>query len=49
VLKADPAVRAHLDEAEIEALFDMGFHLKHVDTIFTRVFGKAELARTATE
>jgi adenylosuccinate lyase len=49
LLKADPAVRAHLDEAEIEALFDMGFHLKHVDTIFTRVFGKAELARTATE
>ena len=49
LLKADPAVRAHLDEAEIEALFDMGFHLKHVDTIFTRVFGKAELARTAAE
>jgi adenylosuccinate lyase len=49
LLKADPAVRAHLDEAEIEALFDMGFHLKHVDTIFTRVFGKAELARTTAE
>ena len=49
LLKADPAVRAHLDEAEIEALFDMGFHLKHVDTIFTRVFGKAKLARAAAE
>ena len=41
VLKADDAVRAHLDEAEIEALFDMDFHMKHVDTIFTRVFGTA--------
>jgi adenylosuccinate lyase len=44
LLKADQAVRAHLSEAEIEALFDMGFHMKHVDTIFTRVFGKAEAA-----
>jgi adenylosuccinate lyase len=41
MLKADDAVRAHLGEAEIEALFDMGFHMKHVDTIFTRVFGAA--------
>ena len=49
LLKADPAVRAHLDEAEVEALFDMGFHLKHVDTIFTRVFGKAKLAQAAAE
>jgi adenylosuccinate lyase len=49
LLKTDPAVRAHLDEAEVEALFDMGFHLKHVDTIFTRVFGKAKLAQAAAE
>ena len=26
--------------AELEALFDLGYHLKHVDTIFARVFGK---------
>ena len=44
LLKADEAVRAHLGEAEIEAMFDMEFHMKHVDTIFTRVFGKTELA-----
>jgi adenylosuccinate lyase len=49
LLKADPAVRAHLDEVEIEAMFDMDFHLKHVDTIFTRVFGKTEMAKVAAE
>jgi adenylosuccinate lyase len=39
LLKADPEVRAKLNEAEIEANFDLGYHLKHVDTIFARVFG----------
>jgi adenylosuccinate lyase len=34
-------VRAKLSDKEIEANFDMGFHLKHVDTIFKRVFGSA--------
>ncbi|CAN5682595.1 adenylosuccinate lyase [soil metagenome] len=38
-LKADPDVSAALSEAEIEAEFDLGYHLKHVDTIFERVFG----------
>ena len=41
LLKADKAVRAKLEPAEIEANFDLGYHLKHVDTIFKRVFGKA--------
>ncbi len=41
LLKADPEVRALLSEAEIEALFDLAHHLKHVDTIFARVFGQA--------
>ena len=27
--------------AELDALFDLGYHLKHVDTIFARVFGPA--------
>jgi adenylosuccinate lyase len=40
-LKADPEVRASLSEAEIEANFDLGYHTKHVDTIFARVFGDA--------
>jgi len=26
------------DPAEFEALFDLGYHLKHTDTIFGRVF-----------
>ncbi|QDL91839.1 adenylosuccinate lyase [Paroceanicella profunda] len=38
-LKADPDVRAALSEAEIEEKFDLGYHTKHVDTIFARVFG----------
>jgi adenylosuccinate lyase len=39
-LKADPRVTTALKPKEIEACFDLGFHLKHVDTIFKRVFGK---------
>ena len=39
LLKADPEVTAALSPAEIEARFDLGYHLKHVDTIFARVFG----------
>jgi adenylosuccinate lyase len=39
-LKADPDVRAVLSEAELEEKFDLGYHLKHVDTIFARVFGE---------
>jgi adenylosuccinate lyase len=40
-LKADPEVTAHLDGPELEALFDLGYHFKHVDTIFDRVFEKS--------
>jgi adenylosuccinate lyase len=39
LLKADPDVTALLPEAKIEESFDLGYHLKHVDTIFERVFG----------
>jgi adenylosuccinate lyase len=39
LLKADRDVTKYLSEAEIEESFDLGFHLKHVDTIFRRVFG----------
>ena len=42
LLKADKEVSAALSDAELEALFDMGYHLKHVDSIFQRVFGRAE-------
>src|ERR1700704_682612 len=40
-LKADADVRKHLSEAELTENFDLGYHLKHVDTIFKRVFGKS--------
>ena len=38
-LLADAEVRAALSAAEIEDKFDLGYHTKHVDTIFARVFG----------
>jgi adenylosuccinate lyase len=31
-------VRASLSEAELEDLFDLGYHFKGVDAIFARVF-----------
>jgi adenylosuccinate lyase len=39
LLKADADVKKALADADLEALFDMGYHTKHVDTIFRRVFG----------
>jgi adenylosuccinate lyase len=39
LLQADPDVTAFLSPEQIEERFDLGYHLKHVDTIFERVFG----------
>ena len=39
LLKADEEVV--LSDADLEALFDLGYHFKHVDTIFNRVFGES--------
>jgi len=39
-LTADKDVRQHMSEAELRENFDLGYHLKHVDTIFKRVFGR---------
>ena len=39
LLKADPEVSQRLSTDELEQLFDLGYHFKHVDTIFERVFG----------
>ena len=38
-LLGDAEVTAALSPAEIEEKFDLGYHTKHVDTIFARVFG----------
>jgi adenylosuccinate lyase len=40
-LKADKEVTAKLSAKELEAVFDPGFHFKHVDAIFKRVLGAA--------
>jgi adenylosuccinate lyase len=39
LLKSDTEIAGVLNTTEIEALFDIGYHTKHVDTIFARVFG----------
>jgi len=44
LLAADKEVCKHLSAAELEENFDLGYHFKHVDTIFERVFGKAAAA-----
>src|ERR1700682_4988759 len=41
LLKKDPEVKKYLSDAEISEQFDLGYHLKHVDTIFRRVFGES--------
>ncbi len=41
LLNADAEVMAKLTSSEIDELFDLGYHFKHVDTIFKRVFGEA--------
>jgi adenylosuccinate lyase len=39
LLKADKDVTDALPPIKLDALFDLGYHFKHVDTIFKRVFG----------
>jgi adenylosuccinate lyase len=41
LLKSDADVTARLSAAQLTELFDLGYHMKHVDTIFDRVFGAA--------
>ncbi|MGH7109582.1 MAG: adenylosuccinate lyase, partial [Stellaceae bacterium] len=42
LLKDDPEIARVLDARAIEGLFDLAYHLKHVDTIFRRVFGESQ-------
>src|SRR5512144_1166303 len=39
-LKRDPDVKRVLADAEVDTCFALDYHLKHVDTIFRRVFGE---------
>ncbi|UCG13796.1 MAG: adenylosuccinate lyase [Deltaproteobacteria bacterium] len=41
-LLSDPEITPHLSEDDLEELFDLGYYLKHVDTIFSKVFGDNE-------
>ncbi len=48
---ADPDIGKHLSQAELEELFDLKHHLRHVETLFQRVFGEGgpkptDVART---
>jgi len=40
LLLEDEDVRKHLSKKDLDEIFDVGFHLKHVDDIFKRVFGR---------
>jgi adenylosuccinate lyase len=42
LLKADPEVTARVRTDELGRLFDLDYHLAHVDTIFDRVFGSSD-------
>jgi len=44
LLKSNPEVTRLLNSQELEEQFDLGYHLKHVDRIFERVFGSAQVA-----
>ncbi len=39
-LAADPAIAAHMSADELAEHFDLGYHTRHVETIFARVFGE---------
>jgi adenylosuccinate lyase len=41
----DPDIRTHLKAKEIEDLFDVKAQLRHVNTIFARVFGTKRSAQ----
>ncbi len=41
LLKADSVIGGFLSAAELDSLFDLEYHTKHVDTIFKRVFAAA--------
>jgi adenylosuccinate lyase len=42
MLAGDKSVAKHLDKAALAELFDLGYHLKHIEVIFARVLGKPE-------
>jgi adenylosuccinate lyase len=47
LLNADPMVTKAMSKADLDEVFDLGYHTKNVDTIFNRVFGANALRRAA--
>jgi adenylosuccinate lyase len=47
LLDADPQVTKAMSKAELDEVFDLGYHTKNVDTIFARVFAHAPMRRAA--
>jgi len=43
LLANDPDIHDRLSPEELTELFDISYHLKHVDTLFRRVFGEGEV------
>ncbi|MEE9293132.1 MAG: adenylosuccinate lyase [Acidobacteriota bacterium] len=39
-MKKDPRIAGHLPAAEIDRCFDIDHHLRHIDALFTRAFGR---------
>jgi adenylosuccinate lyase len=48
LLANDPAVTAKLSGKALAACFDLDYHLRHVDTVFRRVFGKTRAKSKAS-
>ena len=46
LLADDPQVAKHLTRKQLAACFDLGYHLKNVDVLFRRVFGKNPVKST---
>jgi len=42
LLKQDREIAQRLNEGELEGLFELAYHLKHVDRLFSRVFGDVQ-------
>ncbi|GAH57469.1 unnamed protein product, partial [marine sediment metagenome] len=38
LLASDPDIQKYLDSKEMEEIFSVNYHLKHVEEIFARVF-----------
>jgi adenylosuccinate lyase len=43
---ADPEIGKHVSQVELEELFDLKHHLRHVDELFSRVFSPREIVDT---